>query len=250
MIEGNDEALRNVRGLLFDYGNTLIRYGRREDGLVMEAFYDHVLGRGHAVERDAFFAVVREVTGRLIARATATGVEVDRTEKVREVLGGLDLPADDETIDGSLTAISAAFVDAIESSDELIPRLTRLGERFQLGLLSNYYLGPPIHDSLEKIGIAGLLEPRVVSADIGWCKPHPKAFEAAVKGFDCAPGEILMVGDNLTADIAGGKKAGLLTAHTSEHLDGALDYGSPQGDGTKPDVSVASLAELETLLMS
>ncbi len=78
MIAGNGEALRNVRGLLFDYGNTLIRYGRREDGLVMDAFHGYVRSRGFSVETDAFYAVVREVTGRLIDRATSTFLTASR----------------------------------------------------------------------------------------------------------------------------------------------------------------------------
>ncbi|MCP3860166.1 MAG: hypothetical protein GY704_10975, partial [Phycisphaeraceae bacterium] len=129
-----------VRGLLFDYGNTLIRYGRREDGLVMDAFHAYVASRGWTVPEDTFYAVVRQVTSHLIDRATSTGIEVDRGEKVRGVLTGLELPVDEETVDGALDAIRTGFVDAIEASDDLVPRLTRLAEEFQLGLLSNYYL--------------------------------------------------------------------------------------------------------------
>jgi putative hydrolase of the HAD superfamily len=247
-MDGDGDALRGLRGILFDYGNTLIRYGRREDGLVIDAFHGHLRRRGLRVDRETFGEVVGRVTAVLIDRATRTGREVKREEKVLGVLTALGWPADPEGVESSLEAIRAAFVDAIEPVPDLVPRLTRLGERFQLGLLSNYFLARPIHDSMRKIGIDTLLEPRVVSAELGWCKPHRKAFEAALAGFDGAPGEVLMVGDNLTADVGGGAAMGMRTAHTTEWKAGALDYGRPGGDGVRPDVTVGSLAELEERL--
>jgi putative hydrolase of the HAD superfamily len=239
-----------VRAILFDYGNTLIRYGRREDAIVVGGFRDELAARGHAVDRERFRGTVASVTAELIDRATTTGREVRRTEKVERVLEALEIPVEPATVEGCIAAISRAFVEAIEPPDGLVPRLTRLRERYRLALLSNFFLADPIHDSLRKIGIDGLLDPRVVSAEIGWCKPHARAFGPALEAIGLPPEQILMVGDNLTADVAGGRACGLRTAHTLEHLEGALPYGRPEGNGAEPDVTVASLAELERLLLS
>jgi putative hydrolase of the HAD superfamily len=243
-----DDRLRGIRGILFDYGNTLIRYGTREDTLVTDAFHGYLVGRGADVGRAAFGETVRTVTARLIDRATETGVEVRREEKVVDVLTALELPTGEDHVEGALGAISEAFVSAVEATEDLVPRLGRLGERYQLGLLSNYFLGDPLHESIRRLGLEELLDPRVVSADIGWCKPHPRAFEAALSGFSCAPGEVLMVGDNLTADVGGAAAMGMPTVHTTEWKQGALHYGRPEGDGARPDFTVGSLAELEELL--
>jgi HAD superfamily hydrolase (TIGR01549 family) len=188
------------------------------------------------------------VTGPLIERATETGREVERHEKAVGVFERLGVPVTEDLVEGSVRAMRRGFISAIEAADDLVPRLERLRERYRLGLLSNYFMADAIHESLRKIGIDRLLEPRVVSADIGWCKPHPKAFEPALAGLGLAPSEVLMVGDNLTADIAGASALGLRTAHIREHLDGALPYGRPEGNGVEPDVTVDSLAELEELL--
>jgi putative hydrolase of the HAD superfamily len=241
--------LAGVRALLFDYGNTLIRFGQREESIVMDAFHRVLLPLGGPEDRDEFRARVVAITSELIDRATTTGREVRRDEKVVRVLEAFDLATDPETVEPILETIGDAFVRSIESASDLVPRLTRLRERYALGLLSNYFLAEPIHASLRKIGIEDLLEPRVVSADIGWCKPHPNAFEPAIRGLGLPPEQILMVGDNLTADVGGGSAVGLRTAHIREHLGTALPYGRPEGDGAKPDVSVDSLAELERLLL-
>jgi putative hydrolase of the HAD superfamily len=241
--------LADLRAILFDYGNTLIRYGKREDAIVVGGFHGSLVERGVDVDPERFRVTVKSITAELIDRATTTGREVRRAEKVERVLEALELPAEPETVEACLAAISRAFVDAIEAPDGLVARLMRLGERYRLALLSNFFLSDPIHDSLRKIGIDGLLDPRVVSAEIGWCKPHPRAFEPALEAIGLPPEQVLMVGDNLTADIAGGRAVGMRTAHTREHLDGALPYGRPEGNGVEPDVTVASLAELERLLL-
>jgi putative hydrolase of the HAD superfamily len=241
--------LRGVRGLLFDYGNTLIPFGRREDRIVTGALHDHLKGHGAPSDPEVFHEVTRNVTARLIDRATETGREVRRGEKVECILEALDLPDSEEIVEGALTAISQAFVFAIEASEDLVPRLERLAERFQVGLLSNYFLAEPIRESLRKIRVEPLLNPLVVSADIGWCKPHRKAFEEALAGFHMDPAEVLMVGDNLTADVFGAAEMGMRTAHTREFVDGALPYGAPEGRGVRPDVTVESLAGLEGLLL-
>jgi HAD superfamily hydrolase (TIGR01549 family) len=238
-----------VRGILFDYGNTLIAYGHREDGIVTSALHDCLKEHGAPVDPVVFLETNRAVTGELIDRATETGREVRRGEKVERLLEAFDLTVTEDVVEVALTAISQAFVFAIESSEELVPRLERLAARFQIGLLSNYYLAEPIHESLRKIRIEPLLDPLVVSADIGWCKPHEKAFMPALSAFPMDPSEVLMVGDNLTADIFGAAAVGMRTAHTREFLDGALPYGTPEGRGVTPDITVESLAELETLLL-
>jgi putative hydrolase of the HAD superfamily len=242
-------SLEGVRAILFDYGNTLIAYGEREDRLVTDAFHRSLVRHGAPGDPEIFRRGVRAITGELIERATATGREVRRTEKIERVLERFGLPVTEETVEDGVRAISRAFVDAIEAPADLVPLLERLGARYRLALLSNYFLADPLHESLRKIGIERLLDPRVVSADIGWCKPHPRAFEPALAGLALEPAAVLMVGDNLTADVAGAAALGLRTAHTREHRSGALPYGRPEGNGVEPDVEVASLAELETLLM-
>jgi FMN phosphatase YigB (HAD superfamily) len=51
-----------------------------------------------------------------------------------------------------------------------------------------------------------------VSGEVGWAKPHPAIFAAALGRMDADPARTVFVGDNPVADMAGAKAAGMWTA--------------------------------------
>ena len=80
------------------------------------------------------------------------------------------------------------------------------------------------------------------SQELGHNKPSKEYFEAAfsrIPGFD--PAECLMVGDSLTSDIQGGKRAGLRTVWVNPHHKTAPEE-------RKPDYEIELLADLPALL--
>ena len=62
---------------------------------------------------------------------------------------------------------------------------------------------------LRLAGIDGCFADCFVSDDIGFEKPDPRFFEVCCRRSGLAPGDLLMVGDSLTADIAGAAAAGI-----------------------------------------
>ena len=85
-------------------------------------------------------------------------------------------------------------------------------------------------------------EESFVSQELGHNKPSLEYFQAAfarIPGFD--PKECLMVGDSLTSDILGGKRAGLRTVWVNpQHKTAPEDL--------KPDYEIENLADLPALL--
>ena len=59
----------------------------------------------------------------------------------------------------------------------------------------------------------------VTSEEAGFDKPSKAPFELALKKLDLLPNECWMIGDNLNADILGGKKCGLTTLYKYESKD-------------------------------
>ena len=59
----------------------------------------------------------------------------------------------------------------------------------------------------------------VTSEEAGFDKPSKAPFELALKKLDLLPKECWMIGDNLNADILGGKKCGLTTLYKYESKD-------------------------------
>jgi putative hydrolase of the HAD superfamily len=79
---------------------------------------------------------------------------------------------------------------------------------------------------------------RVVSAEVGWRKPHPRFFQKACEVAEVAPEQILVVGDDQTNDYEGAAAAGL----------SAVLY-DPHGDhGGGATIRIGRLPELLTLV--
>jgi putative hydrolase of the HAD superfamily len=62
---------------------------------------------------------------------------------------------------------------------------------------------------LSGLGLGGMLDAVVTSAEVGFRKPDPRIFQAAVAAVQCRPERALLVGDSLETDVAGGRAAGI-----------------------------------------
>jgi putative hydrolase of the HAD superfamily len=62
---------------------------------------------------------------------------------------------------------------------------------------------------LAGLGLGGLLDTVVTSAEAGVRKPDPRIFETALATLQCPPERAIFVGDSLEIDIAGGRAAGI-----------------------------------------
>lgn len=92
--------------------------------------------------------------------------------------------------------------------DDVAPTLEALQQAgFMVAVASNYdHRLHPVCDGLPPLrGISR----RIVSAEVGWRKPHRLFYESLVRVAACEPAEILMVGDDFENDITGARAAGL-----------------------------------------
>ncbi len=88
-------------------------------------------------------------------------------------------------------------------------------------LITNNY--PEITSILEKLGIAHFFESFIVSSHIGYEKPRKEFFEHA-KNVAESPEVVYVVGDNLNADIQGGKNMGFTTVAVHRCTESDADY--------------------------
>jgi len=113
---------------------------------------------------------------------------------------------DDALRDDMVTAtrVSANWCDIRPGTREL---LQRLGRRHPLAVISN--ADGKIADVLERCGIADCFLAITDSGLVGYEKPHPAIFEAALRGMDAAPEQSLYVGDVYSVDYLGATGAGM-----------------------------------------
>jgi putative hydrolase of the HAD superfamily len=92
--------------------------------------------------------------------------------------------------------------------DDVAPALRELADRgFKLGLISNSHR--PLDAFQEHFDLQGLIAGAVSSSEHGYMKPHPSIFESALDLLGVDAADAVMVGDSLTHDIEGAKRAGM-----------------------------------------
>jgi FMN hydrolase / 5-amino-6-(5-phospho-D-ribitylamino)uracil phosphatase len=119
---------------------------------------------------------------------------------------------------------------------EVVPALTQLGRRFRLATLSNG------NADLAVIGLAHHFEVSLHAAALGCAKPDARAYEELARVLTLQPAEILFVGDEPHADVAGPRAVGMQTVW--------LNRGNDAWPAALPtaDARVTNLGELVTLL--
>ena len=77
----------------------------------------------------------------------------------------------------------------------------------RLVVVSNWDVS--LHEALERTGLAALVDAAISSAEHGARKPDPSLFAAALALAGAQPREAMHVGDDLEADVAGARGAGI-----------------------------------------
>jgi HAD superfamily hydrolase (TIGR01549 family) len=92
--------------------------------------------------------------------------------------------------------------------DDAIPAIGRLGRHgIEAIVVSNHVWALP--EIVRQLDGHARFEGVITSARVGYRKPHPAIFEAALRLGSGAPEATLMVGDSVRADVEGGRRAGL-----------------------------------------
>ncbi|HKW51731.1 MAG TPA: HAD family hydrolase [Candidatus Eisenbacteria bacterium] len=252
-----------LRGVIFDYGNTLIWLGPERRSARTD--YADVVARPGA-ERlakvlessgildgesaaAAFVAGFLEIRERNRALAEETGKEFTARESLVSALESLGTiaPSSEARL---RKAVAESFIPEIEAVDALpgaTETLEMLHQRgVKLALLSNCTDGDYVRTVVRRLGWEGDFDPLVVSADIGVRKPLPEAFRPVLDCWKLPPEELVMVGDSLYHDVAGAARLGLQTIHfTAIENPGDAAY----RDTVQPGWTAASHAELRRLLI-
>lgn len=133
------------------------------------------------------------------------------------------------------------FASRCAPYDDVVPALERLGRSYRLAVITN---GPADvqRAKLRTSGLERFFPTVVISSEIGFAKPHERAFAAAIDALDLHAAEIVMVGDHLERDVIGAERAGIGTAIWVDRT----------GTTPSPDVEVkrriTHLGEIEDVL--
>ena len=197
--------MQAIETVLFDFGGTL-----DADGVAWKERF-HALYRAEGLDLSAeafapaFYAADDALVGALAPttglKETVHALTADlEAELARRAATGIDDARGRRVASRFLSEMSAAFA-------RNRPVLKALGERYRLGVVSNFYGN--LEAACESSGLASLFGVMADSERVGVEKPDPAIFHAALSTLNAAPETAVMVGDSLRRDGEGARRAGM-----------------------------------------
>jgi len=233
--------MKKLRVVLFDIDDTLLSF----QGYVKESMrsgFEYFHLRKYEDWMYQVFTKTNDKLWRQIEEGTLTFEEL---KKIRWAIVLKELGID---FDG--VAFEKYFRDRLFYSAVLeegaIDILEYLKERYVLCVVSN----GPYDQQVNRLKVAGLenyFSKAFISGKIGHQKPTKEFFDVCFEDIkkycvpDLKPEEVIIIGDSMTADIAGGKAYGFETCLYAR-------YNEPQGDRTSVDHRINILLQLKEFL--
>jgi putative hydrolase of the HAD superfamily len=240
------------RAILFDIGSTLWSSPAEDAGALAGCY-----GRGRdcllsasLAEVPSMEALIEAVEGHFarwedVWRTDAGQVMQPPThEYVADALRGCGIEPDPATLyaftDAILeTSVHTARVQPAEPGmKESLAELRAFGLR--LACVSNAFMGAGVlHQIMLERGLGQFLDLTISSCELGYRKPHPFIYQAALDKLDIAATEAVFVGDRIDADVEGPAALGMRTVLTHQYR-----QEDPSGARVSPDHVIKHLTEL------
>lgn len=107
---------------------------------------------------------------------------------------------------------------------------------YKMGLISNGPIDSQRRHA-EALDVLEFFDTAVFEGEAGIGKPDPEIFEMICRKLECAPGETVMIGDNLKNDVMGARQVGCWTVWLNRE-------GEANGGDIQPHAVIKSLDEL------
>lgn len=237
-------TLHPPRAVTFDLWQTLMFEDSTGRGdLRVREGVEALRDAGITVEPEQLSDAIRSV-GRETGADHDRGVDRTFPERVAQILIAAAPTAPASLTDAQFEAFSRAIDEPfLVRSPSIYPSaqgvLRSLGEKgLRIALISNVgSTSPGVYKRfLDREGIGQYLEVLTFSNELAVAKPEAKMFLHTLKRLGVAPEDALHVGDNLHADVGGGKDAGMAAVWIQ-----GFDEREPR---VQPDYTITGLDEL------
>lgn len=218
-----------LMGVLFDLGNTVVKFP--ESGLesvflprhkplfesLVEIINNSLVKSGINADWSSFFQVYKTVRVEQMRWQKQTLKEYDMRERLAKVLDalGFKVSSTSEIIQHALEEYFESYIKHVKMEKDTIHLLKNLHINRKLGLVTNFAYPPCIYTILDKFNLKQIFDVVVVSGEVGWVKPSPKIFHAALSKLGLKAHQVVFVGDDSETDIKGARNVGMKTVFLS-----------------------------------
>lgn len=239
VLKEGETSLVKFKGILFDYGHTLVYFPQIEKTHAIAARnVQRVLQElGISVNTVRIQNLVRSFANR------PDNVVMKMEEQFREILSNLGIEKYSEEVLQEL--IQAHWRPYIQNARVRrgVKKLMRYLKKmeFKLGIVANIWSGG-MNPVLERFGLDKIFDTTVASIDVGFKKPDPKIFQLTLNQLELSPEEVIMVGDNPRMDIQGAHELGMATVRLMRGPN------RTKPDLIDPDFKIKNLSDLKSIL--
>ncbi len=243
-------VLHGAAAVLFDYGLTLVHFERPVEAIeeAQRAIATCIADAGHrSPPADLLRSAVHDRVEAEVVAHEASGAleEIDVAALEEAAFGDLGLELDAQLRDRCSALSQEAWwrgVRLYPDALDVLRALRRGGLR--IGVCSNAAYRPAsMHGQLRQLGLTELIDAAVFSAEVGWRKPSPRLFAAALDAVGVPAERTVFVGDRILEDVDGAAAVGMRTVLVAR--DGATRSRRP----SSADAVIRSLSELPALLL-
>lgn len=226
-----------MRHLFFDLDHTLWDFETNSKETLAELFEEHRLHQFELFDFAGFMEVYTHVNRGLWDQYNRGEVnkETLRERRFRETFEKLGLENQHHPEE-----FSDHYISRCTEKPAVFPHthqvLGTLKEKYSMSIITNGFPESQ-HRKMKASNLHGYFDHLVISEEVGFAKPHYGIFEIALSRAQVAKHEVIMIGDNLHADIAGAQNAGI----------GAIWFNPHKEE--KPDARIREIHLLNELLL-
>ena len=243
-----------IKAVFFDMGGTLEDIFSNEDNEKRTARELYRILKKHGIEapfdEEALWVQVHPAILRYKAEAEVTLMEL-KPEQIWPDYGFRGIPVDRDKLIAASEEIAhmweVTYFDRSlrKNAEPALRGLKALG--LYVAAVSNTASVFQVFDTLKQYGVRQYFDGITLSSIVGYRKPHPNIFKIALCQAGFAPEECAFVGDTVSRDVVGPRKAGFgKIFKISSFLTPLKDTGTYEGYA--PDHEVTDIYDVYTIL--
>jgi putative hydrolase of the HAD superfamily len=243
--------MQQVTAVLFDFDDTLIDWSQKKYSWEESSFinicniHDYLTQTGHSLpSKEQFHHLYQSILKKSWERANVTWESVCFATVLQETFSACNLDTNTINLDIIMQVYDWQPMPGVVPYPDTTNVLHQLRQKgYKIGLITNAMMPMWMRDvELRHYQMLEYFDVRLTSGDVGYIKPHPAIYHAALKQLDTPPEQAVFVGDRPEYDIAGANNAGMISVWMdAPHLDEKLD-------GIEADYTINNLAELLPIL--
>ena len=204
-------SITDIRGIIFDYGGTIDSRGVHWSEVIWQGYEQSGVQVDKSVFRDAYVYAERLLAKQPLVKPEYTFYDLMLVKVRHELLWLCEEGYFQENEVEATAAAIAKYCDdsARACAEEARPTLETLVARYPLVMVSNFYGN--LQSVLAEYDLLKYFNAVVESAVVGVRKPDSAIFQLGVDALGMNPGEVVVVGDSYSKDIAPAMSLGCKT---------------------------------------